>query len=201
MRAAVARVVFAVPVTVAAALGLWLLTLPVQAMFAMRSTPSPLPSPADPWWWGPCLLAGVVAGIALARRRVKGAFPVLGLLCLMGVLCLMAVFVGAVVVTWPYTDEARFLVKVRGAEGDDAAKLRAGEQACDWLTGQPWGQPPGAKWPNEAQGVNVDRYAEDLGLSKDDPVEAMQIAAADPGWRYLCERQWWLHRKIQPGGD
>jgi hypothetical protein len=113
----------------------------------------------------------------------------------------MAAFVGAVVILVPTANEARFLVQVRGAEGDDAAKLRAGDQACDWLTGQPWGQPPGAKWPNEAQGVNVDRYAEDLGLSKDDPVEAMHIAAADPAWRYLCERQWWLHRKIQPNGD
>jgi hypothetical protein len=185
MRAAVARVVVATSVMVAVALGLWLWLLLVQAGFAAGDSPSPLPSPVDPWWWGPCLLVGVVAGIAVTRRRVDGSLPPLK-----SVLLLTAVVVGVVVVTGPMSaskDEARFLVGMHGAEGDDDAKLRAGEQACDWLTGQPWGQPPGTPWPNEASDVNVDRYAEDLGLSRDDPVEAMQIAAADRGWQHLCD--------------
>jgi hypothetical protein len=178
-------------------------TIAVEVMFAGRPSQSPLPPPSSAWVYGPTLVAAALVGAFVAVQRLASYLASLHLSAV--ALVIVAVVAGSSY-WYDESQEKDFLASVQaGTPAGSQALLGAGDRACDWLRGQPWGEPP--RNEGVVSGIAADTlhamYLNELVQSGDRLTAEEQLSAqlAVSAWTDLCPFQREVHRQVGGSGD
>lgn len=202
MKAGFVRVIDGAAVAVLAFSVLWVLALVVRKAVVTWADPFQLPPPGDGWVLGLVIvLAVAIGGLAAGRAHPARSSLTTSVLTLV----LVAGGVSAATLLYDTATGYHYLAATDknientreryGADWrDHAARLAAGEQACNWLADQRWGYPPDTPSADRFAGslgnaplawaAYFTRYAED-----ENPPGARtqtQLWIALRAWKYLC---------------